>query len=120
MFVALILARYWAFKNAWSIDGLPGMKKALEVGKAEKVEPIKKMVGPLAPRNNKTGGSGVSVETAFVIAFASLITGVLLTLYGQNAVAVVLNTQKAVLPKALNIGALFFDSIPVLGSDGQM
>ncbi|KAB5557852.1 hypothetical protein GE09DRAFT_88828 [Coniochaeta sp. 2T2.1] len=76
------IPRYWAFKNAYSIDGLPGMKKGLEVGKKEKVEPIKKMVGPLAPRLNRTGGAGVSVATVVVIALLSLLLGVSL---GSNS-----------------------------------
>ncbi|KAF2433956.1 hypothetical protein EJ08DRAFT_693988 [Tothia fuscella] len=41
--------RYWAYKNAWSMDGLPGLERALVTGKVEHVEPIKKMVGPHAP-----------------------------------------------------------------------
>ncbi|EMR72742.1 putative pyridoxamine phosphate oxidase family protein [Eutypa lata UCREL1] len=36
--------RYWAFKNAWSMDMLPGMKRGLAAADVEKVEPIKKMV----------------------------------------------------------------------------
>lgn len=36
--------RYWAYKNAWSIDGLPGMKRGLDCGMRELVAPIEKMV----------------------------------------------------------------------------
>jgi len=43
------IERYWAFKNARSMDGLPGMQRGVETGKKEKIKPIKKMVGPLAP-----------------------------------------------------------------------
>ncbi|SMR62990.1 unnamed protein product [Zymoseptoria tritici ST99CH_3D1] len=50
--------RYWAYKNAWSIDGLPGMKRGVECGEKEKVEPIVKMVGPNAP--SSPFGSGYS------------------------------------------------------------
>ena len=42
--------KYWAFKNAWSIDGLPGMERANTYGIKEKVAPIKKMIGPHAPQ----------------------------------------------------------------------
>ncbi|CZT06493.1 uncharacterized protein RCO7_04290 [Rhynchosporium graminicola] len=42
------IEKYWAFKNAQSIDGLPGLRRGVENGKREKVTPIKKMVGPYA------------------------------------------------------------------------
>lgn len=37
--------KYWAFKSSFSVDGLPGMKRAVEVAKLEGVKPLKKMVG---------------------------------------------------------------------------
>ncbi|KAH8692834.1 pyridoxamine phosphate oxidase family protein [Talaromyces proteolyticus] len=43
--------RYWALKNAFSMDGLPAMHTGLTVAQQEKIAPIKKMVGPLAPEN---------------------------------------------------------------------
>lgn len=42
--------RYWAFKNAYSVDGLPGMKIGYKTGKQQGIAPIKKMVGPMAPQ----------------------------------------------------------------------
>lgn len=36
--------RYWAYKSAWSMDGLPGMQRGLDTGVREAVEPIVKMV----------------------------------------------------------------------------
>ncbi|KAK4040632.1 hypothetical protein C8A01DRAFT_15530 [Parachaetomium inaequale] len=42
--------RYWAFKNAYSVDGLPGMQIGNRTGKEEHIAPIEKMVGPMAPR----------------------------------------------------------------------
>lgn len=47
------IERYWAAKNAWSMDGLPGMKRGLETGRKEDVRPVKKMVGPFAPEKMK-------------------------------------------------------------------
>ena len=38
------MPRYWAYKNAWSMDGLPGMQAGLDCGARENVEPISKMV----------------------------------------------------------------------------
>ncbi|KIW17240.1 hypothetical protein PV08_04431 [Exophiala spinifera] len=46
------IERYWAFKNAWSMDGLPGMQRGLHTAVTDNVKPIKKMVGPHAPRVN--------------------------------------------------------------------
>ncbi len=43
------MGRYWAFKNAESMDGLPGMRRGVETAKRENVKPIKKMIGPFAP-----------------------------------------------------------------------
>ncbi|KAI0468790.1 pyridoxamine phosphate oxidase family protein [Xylaria cf. heliscus] len=45
------IERYWAFKNAWSMDGLPAMRRGLKTGKEFSIEPMKKMVGKLAPKN---------------------------------------------------------------------
>jgi hypothetical protein len=42
--------RYWAFKNAYSVDGLPGMQIGNRTGKEEHIAPIEKMIGPKAPR----------------------------------------------------------------------
>ncbi|KAG4436851.1 hypothetical protein IFR05_007657 [Cadophora sp. M221] len=52
------IENYWAFKNSESMDGLPGMRRAVETSKKENIKPIKKMVGPYAldvrPRRNST------------------------------------------------------------------
>ncbi|KAI5358029.1 Putative pyridoxamine 5'-phosphate oxidase, FMN-binding split barrel [Septoria linicola] len=40
---------YWAYKSAWSIDGLPAMQRGLDAGIRESVEPLVKMIGPHAP-----------------------------------------------------------------------
>ncbi|KIV85196.1 hypothetical protein PV11_00923 [Exophiala sideris] len=42
------IERYWAYKNAFSMDGLPGMQRGLQTGLDEKVRPIKKMIGRMA------------------------------------------------------------------------
>jgi hypothetical protein len=68
------MSRYWAFKNAWSMDGLPGMKKGLEVGKRENVAPIKKMVGPLAPARYQPVAS-YTLEHLIVVAVLFLLLG---------------------------------------------
>jgi hypothetical protein len=62
-------SRYWAFKNAQSMDGLPGMKRGVETAKKENVKPIKKMVGPFAPsaENPQTRVAGQVPELYLVI-----------------------------------------------------
>lgn len=63
------------------MDGLPGMKIGLETGKAEKIAPIVKMVGPLAPKN----GTGYAVHTQkqiTLIILLSFLLGVFAALYG--------------------------------------
>ena len=46
--VLMSSSSYWAFKNAESMDGLPGLRRGFETGKEKDVKPIKKMVGPYA------------------------------------------------------------------------
>ncbi|KAJ9615321.1 hypothetical protein H2200_001396 [Cladophialophora chaetospira] len=44
---------YWAFKNAWSMDGLPGLQRGVQTAVTDSVKPIKKMIGPYAPVNGE-------------------------------------------------------------------
>ncbi|RKU44149.1 hypothetical protein DL546_005293 [Coniochaeta pulveracea] len=75
------MPRYWAFKNAFSMDNMPAMKQALELGRKEHIKPIKKMVGPLAPRTDSPKPrQAVSVEMAVMIAVVSVLIGALLAL----------------------------------------
>lgn len=55
------IERYWAYKNAESMDGLPGMRRAVETGRKEGVVPIKKMVGPLALEKRGKGRKGLGL-----------------------------------------------------------
>jgi hypothetical protein len=75
--------RYWAFKNAWSMDGLPGMKRAVDCGKKEKVEPIKKMVGPFAPTKCHKGNV-IATEYVILVAFLSFLLGAVTVVYGKD------------------------------------
>ena len=51
------------------MDGLPGMRRALEAGKKEKVAPIKKMVGPLAPTRYNYQQGFTAQQVFFLIVF---------------------------------------------------
>ncbi|VUC29773.1 unnamed protein product [Clonostachys rosea] len=42
---------YWAQNSQFSMDGLPGMKRAGVIGQQQKVAQKRKMIGPLAPKN---------------------------------------------------------------------
>ncbi|KAK3491575.1 hypothetical protein B0T13DRAFT_490278 [Neurospora crassa] len=56
--------RYWAYKNAWSLDGLPGMEVARKTGEKEGIAPIEKMVGPMArnlPYSRRNWYSSLSI-----------------------------------------------------------
>ena len=73
--------RYWAYKNAWSMDGLPGMQRGTWAAGEFGVAPIKKMVGPLAPKRY-TAGLGWGVQQVALIALLSFLIGMAVALYG--------------------------------------
>jgi hypothetical protein len=57
------------------------MKVGLEVGKKYSVNPLQKMVGPSAPRNNRKFCGGVPVEYVLMVALAAFVLGALFTAY---------------------------------------
>ncbi|KAH9889124.1 hypothetical protein F4778DRAFT_773353 [Xylariomycetidae sp. FL2044] len=75
--------RYWALKNSWSMDGLPGMRRGLAAVEAHGIEPLKKMVGPLAPARNPGGGPNgewtLRVEHWIIIFLTLIIINLVLT-----------------------------------------
>jgi len=73
--------RYWAHKNAWSMDGLPGMRRGQVVAKEKNVAPIKKMVGPLAPKRYINPYGGVQLEAVVIIAIICFILGISFALW---------------------------------------
>ncbi|KAK4139597.1 uncharacterized protein C8A04DRAFT_15732 [Dichotomopilus funicola] len=66
--------RYWAFKNAYSLDGLPGMQVGFEVGKKEHIAPIEKMVGPMAQRRYHRDRRFSVWHLLFVAALSAVLT----------------------------------------------
>jgi len=76
--------RYWASKNAWSMDGLPGTKNAQLTMKAEKITPLKKMVGPLAPKHYGYPSARFGAEHLLLVAVFSALGTYLLLLYGAQ------------------------------------
>lgn len=82
---------YWAYKNAWSMDGLPGMQRASWAAKEYSVAPIKKMVGPLAP-TKYTAGAGWHLQQMLLIALLSFLIGLAVAFYGPVLRQVALET----------------------------
>ncbi|KAL2196690.1 hypothetical protein P885DRAFT_60707 [Corynascus similis CBS 632.67] len=69
--------RYWAYKNSYSVDGLPGMRIGYQIHRREQIAPIEKMVGPSAPQayhNDK----GFSASHLVLVAVLSAICTILL------------------------------------------
>ncbi|KAI0835496.1 hypothetical protein F5Y06DRAFT_276453 [Hypoxylon sp. FL0890] len=67
--------RYWALKSARSMDGLPGMERGLKAGRQYQITPMKKMVGPWAPKNgvNLDIRRGFQLEHLIIIVLALLL-----------------------------------------------
>ncbi|TID23597.1 hypothetical protein E2P81_ATG03162 [Venturia nashicola] len=98
--------RYWAYKNAWSMDGLPGMKRALVAAKTEGVAPIEKMVGPFAPEQmRRLRAKSYTLEHIFLVALVFFVLGMGAVLYGE-VTAKKLMTAYPILKRA--------DTIPLL------
>ncbi|KAK8016121.1 hypothetical protein PG993_014310, partial [Apiospora rasikravindrae] len=74
------MPRYWAFKNAWSIDNIPGMKAGLKAGSEEGIAPIKKMVGMSPPKGYQGAvGQGYTLsQLIFAMLFSASISVVLI------------------------------------------
>lgn len=62
------------------MDGLPGLRRGVETAKREKVQPIKKMVGPFAPTSIKksTDRLASTSSTIIFVAISSFCAGLLL------------------------------------------
>jgi len=79
------MEKYWAFKNAWSIDGLPGLEIARRTGKADGIAPIEKMVGPQARRQMGSRWYGFeSIRFVLVTVAVWALVGALYTFAGNR------------------------------------
>lgn len=76
--------RYWALKNSWSMDGLPGTNIGQKTMRSEKITPLKKMVGPLAPTRYQNRNAGFGIEHLILAAMLGALTTVLFVLYGAD------------------------------------
>jgi hypothetical protein len=74
--------RYWAYKNAWSIDNLPGMKRGLDAAQRDNIAPVKKMIGRTAPNINRKALTAREATPAMIlVAFISFVLGGLVATY---------------------------------------
>lgn len=84
--------RYWALKNSYSMDGLPALHAAQKARVQDKIEPMRKMVGPLAPaRYHHEDGIRFGVQHLILAALVAAVLSALMTRYGfdtARAVAV--------------------------------
>ena len=78
------------------MDGLPGMRRAVETAKRENVKPIKKMVGPLAPSSTY-----MRSRTAWQVPTVYLIIVMFLS-FGMGIMATVFNWHSAGISARLN------------------
>lgn len=77
--IRLTLDRYWGLKSAYSMDGLPAMRRGLAAGKEFDITPLKKMVGPLAPKKNGVtmGQDGFTLEQLIIVFITAFIAGLM-------------------------------------------
>lgn len=79
--LANVVNRYWALKNSFSMDGLPALNIAQKARIQENIEPLRKMVGPLAPTHYQNGNR-FGVEHLILVALVTAIVSALVTRYG--------------------------------------
>jgi hypothetical protein len=66
------------------MDGLPGTHNGQATMKAEKITPLKKMVGPLAPTHYGYPSARFGIEHLFLVAVMSVLSTYLLLFYGAQ------------------------------------
>ncbi|KAF2623545.1 hypothetical protein BU25DRAFT_176485 [Macroventuria anomochaeta] len=71
--------RYWAWKSARSVDGMPGMKRGVEFAEQNAVAPLKKWKGVYAPGGPKAWGvRQVQEHTDKGLVFLVLLLGIVI------------------------------------------
>lgn len=81
--------RYWATKNAWSVDGLPGMKLGQQTMKKENIVPLKKMVGSAAPEVYRRPVAGFTLAQLVLAIVLSALVSAYLALHGAEVASTI-------------------------------
>jgi hypothetical protein len=81
------MPRYWAFKNSWSMDGLPALHVAQKAQKEHNIEPMKKMVGPLAPTHYQNSNRFSPKHLLLAMLLTAILTA-FLCIYGLETARV--------------------------------
>ncbi|KAH8785477.1 hypothetical protein F5883DRAFT_87257 [Diaporthe sp. PMI_573] len=82
------MPRYWALKNSWSMDGLPALHVAQKARQEHRIEPLKKMVGPLAPTHYQNVHR-FRLEHMVLAMFLTAILTSFLSMYGLDTARVI-------------------------------
>ncbi|KAJ5238404.1 hypothetical protein N7468_003023 [Penicillium chermesinum] len=88
------ITRYWAEKNSYSMDGLPGTLIAIDTSEKKGIKPLQKMEGPHAPARNLRPPVGYRLEQMILVAISSALVATLLVLYGPRVDLTVLKRGK--------------------------
>lgn len=77
------------------MDGLPGTNNGQATMISEKITPLKKMVGPLAPTRYRNRNGGFGPEHLLLAGLLSTLLTVLLMLYGAQVAKTLLGNGAA-------------------------
>ncbi|KAK3938314.1 hypothetical protein QBC46DRAFT_390547 [Diplogelasinospora grovesii] len=80
------MPRYWASKNSWSMDGLPGLEIGRRTAKEEGIIPLAKMVGPLAQQQKTYMRGQFGIEHLLLVAILTACLTASAVLMGPVAV----------------------------------
>ncbi|KAK3352456.1 hypothetical protein B0T25DRAFT_186091 [Lasiosphaeria hispida] len=72
------MEKYWAYKNAWSMDGLPGLEVGRKMGEKQKIAPMGKMVGRVASQNCTVENRFGAQHLILVVLATALLTATLI------------------------------------------
>ena len=77
------------------MDGLPGLHIGQETMKSEKITPLKKMVGPLAPTHYGYPKARFGIEHLMIVAVFSILCTYFLMIYGAQVASALSNRVPA-------------------------
>ncbi|QIW95366.1 hypothetical protein AMS68_000884 [Peltaster fructicola] len=79
------MPKYWAYKNAWSNDGLPSYNHALKAAKSDSIAPMGKMVGAYSkPCYTQSSKATFTPGQVILIAMASALLAAIVVLLAPS------------------------------------